>query len=185
MKVSFKWLLAVGVFIVLIAIVTNFISRNFNSSGPARSAFAGRLPGIQDGNKRRFQFFYATKRANNEDSFKGQGSKLGAEIHKGTFDVRISPYLPIEPWVWFNPDYMEWAGRNQLSKDEFSTKLREAVQASPHKSVLVVVWGFRDWFQSAALKTAYTAYVLDLNTPVLLFDWPGNQGGGPGGYNAA
>jgi esterase/lipase superfamily enzyme len=63
--------------------------------------------------------------------------------------------------------------------------LRAAVAASPHKSLLVVVWGFRDWFQSAALKTAYTAYVLDINTPVLLFDWPGNQGDGPTGYLAS
>ena len=60
-----------------------------------------------------------------------------------------------------------------------------AVQAAPHKSVLVVVWGFRDWFQSAALKTAFTAYVLDINTPVLLFDWPGNQGQGASGYRAS
>ena len=32
------------------------------------------------------------------------------------------------------------------------------------------------------MKTAYTAYALDINTPVLLFDWPGNQGEGRGGY---
>ena len=59
------------------------------------------------------------------------------------------------------------------------------MQAGPHKSLLVIVWGFRDWFQSAALKTAYTAYVLDINTPVLLFDWPGNQGQGRSGYVAS
>ena len=68
---------------------------------------------------------------------------------------------------------------------ECLTRLRTAVRASPHKSVLVIVWGYRDWFQSAALKTAYTAYVLDINTPVLLFDWPGNQGDGRTGYQAA
>jgi esterase/lipase superfamily enzyme len=51
--------------------------------------------------------------------------------------------------------------------------------------LLIVVWGWRDWFQSAALKTAYTGYVLDINTPVMLFDWPGNQGEGPTGYLAS
>src|SRR5262249_39023539 len=79
----------------------------------------------------------------------------------------------------------EWADRTALSQDECLARLRTAVQASPSKSVLVIVWGYRDWFQSAALKTAYTAYVLDINTPVLLFDWPGNQGDSRSGYRAA
>lgn len=48
--------------------------------------------------------------------------------------------------------------------------------------MLIVIWGFRDWFQSAAFKTTYTGFVLDINTPILLFDWPGNQGEGRPGY---
>ena len=64
-------------------------------------------------------------------------------------------------------------------------RMRTDVQASPYKSLLVIVWGWRDWFQSAGLKTAYTGYVLDINTPVLLFDWPGNQGEGRSGYRAS
>jgi esterase/lipase superfamily enzyme len=80
---------------------------------------------------------------------------------------------------------MEWADRGELPLDDCLARLRTAVQASPHKSVLVIVWGYRDWFRSASLKTAYSAYVLDMNTPVLLFDWPGNQGDGPTGYMAA
>ena len=80
---------------------------------------------------------------------------------------------------------LDVAGIRRVGEDESLARLREAVQASPHKSVLIIVWGFRDWFQSAALKTAYTAYVLDINTPVLLFDWPGNQGQGRSGYTAS
>src|SRR5262249_41031464 len=102
-----------------------------------------------------------------------------------TFDVRISPYMPIAPRVWFDTKHMEWADRTALSQDDCVARLRAAVQESPHKSVLVVVWGFRDWFRSAALKTAYTAYVLDVKPPVLLFDWPGNQGEGRSGYMAS
>ena len=165
-----------------------FIGRNFTGTGPVptRTAFAGRLPSTPDGDRRRFQFFYATNRdAADDATFHGRGSKLGTEISAGTFDVLISPCMPIVPWVWFDTKYMEWAGREALSQDEALARLRTAVQASPHKSVLVIVWGFRDWFQSAALKTAYTAYVLDINTPVLLFDWPGNQGEGTSGYRAS
>jgi esterase/lipase superfamily enzyme len=191
MKVAYGRLLRVGLYVgllVVVAVVAAYYSRNFTGSGPvpARSAFTGRLPGTPDGDRRRFQFFYMTNRAADDpETFNGQGSKLGTEISAGTFDVRISPYLPIEPRVWFDTKQMEWAGRAALSQDECVSRLRTAVQASPHKSLLVIVWGFRDWFQSAALKTAYTAYVLDIDTPVLLFDWPGNQGQGASGYRAS
>lgn len=186
-----RGLLHGGLFLAVlaaVAVVSAYVGRNFTGAGPVptRSAFAGRLPGVPDGDRRRFQMFYATNRDPNDDStFSGKGSRLGDTISTGTFEVRISPYMPIEPWAWFDTANMEWAGRQELSHDECLARLRAAAQASPHKSLLVVVWGFRDWFQSAALKTAYTAYVLDVDTPVLLFDWPGNQGGGPRGYWAS
>jgi esterase/lipase superfamily enzyme len=174
--------------IAAVAIVAGYVGRNFTGTGPVptRSAFAGRLPGVPDGDMRRFQFFYTTNRDTNDDAtFQGQGSRLGNTISAGTFDVRISPYMPITPRVWFDTKHMQWADRAELSQEECLARLRTAVQESPQKSLLVIVWGYRDWFQSAALKTAYTAYVLDINTPVLLFDWPGNQGGGPTGYMAS
>jgi esterase/lipase superfamily enzyme len=171
-----------------VAVVAWYLGRNLTGIGPVptRSAFAGRLPGTPDGDMRRFQFFYATNRATDDDAtFNGQASKLGSTISTGTYEVRISPYMPIQPWVWFDTTHMEWAGRQELAQDDALARLRTAVQASPQKSLLVVVWGYRDWFRSAALKTAYTAYVLDINTPVLLFDWPGNQGDGASGYRAS
>lgn len=174
--------------LVVVALVAGYVGRNFTGTGPVptRSAFAGRLPGTDDGDMRRFQFFYATNRDTNDDAtFNGQGSKLGSAISNGTFDVRISPYMLIEPRAWFDTKSMEWAGQAPLSSEAYISKLRAAVQASPDKTLLVIVWGFRDWFRSAALKTAYTAYVLDINTPVLMFDWPGNQGEGQSGYRAS
>jgi esterase/lipase superfamily enzyme len=50
---------------------------------------------------------------------------------------------------------------------------------------LVVVHGYKEAFPSALRKTAFLSHVLDVNTPVLLFDWPGNQGGSLGGYRRA
>src|SRR5262245_41204522 len=191
MRTAYRRLLLAGFYVaslVVVAVIAGYVGRHFTGTGPAptRSAFAGRLPGEPDGDWRRFRFFYATNRdANDEATFQGEGSKLGSEIPAGTCDVRISPYLPIAPRVWFDTRQMEWAGRTALSQDEAIARLRAAVRGSPHKSLLVVVWGFRDWFRSAALKTAYTAYVLDVNTPVLLVDWPGNQGEGRSGYLAS
>jgi esterase/lipase superfamily enzyme len=191
MKTVYRRLLLAGFYVAslaVVAVIAGYIGRNLTGAGPipTRSAFAGRLPSTPDGDWRRFQFFYATNRAaDDEATFQGQGNKLGRNISAGTFDVRISPYMPIKPRMWFDTKYMEWADRAELSEDDCLAQLRQAVQASPLKSLLVIVWGFRDWFQSAALKTAYTAYVLDINTPVLLFDWPGNQGGGRSGYLAS
>jgi esterase/lipase superfamily enzyme len=191
MKKVTRRLLFAGLYVASLAIVAAiaaYLGRNLTGIGPipTRSAFARRLPSSADGDQRRFQFFYATNRATDDEAtFQGQGSRLGSAISAGTFDVRISPYMPITPRVWFDAQHMEWADRRELPLDESLARLRTAVQASPHKSILVIVWGYRDWFQSAGLKTAYTAYVLDINTPVLLFDWPGNQGDGPTGYMAA
>lgn len=175
------------ILLVLVALAAGYIGRNFTGTGPAptRSAFAGRLPGTPEGDRSRFRFFYATNRQNSEETFNERGNQLGDRLLTGTFDVLISPYMPILPFIWFDTPSMKWAGRHELSQEDFKSQLRHAVQNSPHQSLLIVIWGFRDWFQSAALKTAYTGYVLDINTPVLLFDWPGNQGEGRQGYLAS
>lgn len=192
MKKQYRILLWASLFIILlaaVAIISAYLGANFLGVGPVptRSAFANRLPSLpgSDSNQRRFQFFYATNRANNDETFNGHGNILGNNILTGTFRVGISPYMPIKPMVWFDKDYIKWLDRHELSRALFDTQIRQAVQTSPKKSLLIIVWGFRDWFQSAALKTAYTAYALDMNTPVLLFDWPGNQGEGRSGYLAA
>lgn len=188
MKVRYRYLLGVLLVIVLIILVMAvYARRHFIGLGamPTRSAFAGRLPSTPEGDQRRFQFFYTTNRVNEGESFDGRGNQRGDKISVGTFDVLISPYMKIMPFVWFDTESMKWADREELSTEQFQSKLHQAVQASPQKSVLIIVWGYRDWFQSAALKTAYTAYALDINTPVVLFDWPGNQGDGLRGYRAA
>jgi esterase/lipase superfamily enzyme len=47
------------------------------------------------------------------------------------------------------------------------------------------VHGFREAFPSALRKTAFLAHVLDINTPVVVFDWPGDQGSSLSGYRRA
>jgi hypothetical protein len=92
------------------AVVAVYYGRNSTGVGPVptRSAFAGRLPSTSECDWRRFQFAYATNRAADDPAtFAGQESRLGSEISAGTFDVRISPYLPIDPRVWFEKEYVE------------------------------------------------------------------------------
>ncbi|MEM9303018.1 MAG: alpha/beta fold hydrolase [Pseudomonadota bacterium] len=49
----------------------------------------------------------------------------------------------------------------------------------------MVLHGYREQFRSALKKTTFIASVLDINTPVILFDWPGDQDTSLTGYRAA
>lgn len=187
-----RLLLLGGVYVASLAAVagvTWYFARNLTGPGPIpeRTSFSRRLPGTPDGDFRRYRFFFATNRSTDADNraFDGDGRRVSDQITAGTYDVRINPRLPIQPWIWNDEDQMKIVGRGELTHDEAFAQLREAVAASPHKSLMIVVWGWRDRFETAALKTAYTGYVLDINTPVLLFDWPGNQGEGATGYLAS
>ena len=51
--------------------------------------------------------------------------------------------------------------------------------------MLIIVFGYKESFETAALKAAVFAYRVDINTPVLLFDWPGDQSVSVGGYRKA
>jgi esterase/lipase superfamily enzyme len=70
-------------------------------------------------------------------------------------------------------------------REAFVASLQSYVDASPARSLLIVIHGFRERFESALRKTAFVASVLDIDTPVLVFDWPGDQGSSLRGYNAA
>ena len=74
---------------------------------------------------------------------------------------------------------------NTLERADFVEQLRALVQQSPHRALLIVVHGFREAYASALRKTAFLGHVLDINAPVLLFDWPGNQGSSLSGYRQA
>jgi esterase/lipase superfamily enzyme len=72
-----------------------------------------------------------------------------------------------------------------LDQNEFIAQIRQQVEASPLRSLLINVNGFRERFPSALRKTAFLSYVLDIDSPVLVFDWPGDQGSTPQGYRRA
>lgn len=171
--------------LVIAGMVGAFLGGNFIGLGPMpeRVSFARRLPMVP-GADRHFEFFFATNRDMDpgNDAFEGPGRAISDRITTGTFRVRISPKTPISPDAWRKTANMKIVDRTVNDEDECFRRLAEAVAASPHRSLLVIVWGWKDRFHTAALKSAYTAYILDINTPVLMFDWPGNQGDTPRGY---
>ena len=139
-----------------------------------------------------FRFFYITNRV--QDNLDGpvdtryQAARESA-LKYGSFDSTIEPSLGlgiiIDPSEWFLNEEINLHNIQSLQRDALVESLRQQVQASPYKSLLVVVHGFREAFPSALRKTAFLAHVLDINTPVLVFDWPGNQGSSLRGYRRA
>jgi esterase/lipase superfamily enzyme len=91
----------------------------------------------------------------------------------------------INPTEWFQNEEISLSHVASLQQQEFVSQLRRQVAESPYRGLLVVVHGFREAYESALRKTAFLGHVLDINAPVLLFDWPGNQGSSPGGYRRA
>jgi esterase/lipase superfamily enzyme len=91
----------------------------------------------------------------------------------------------LNPSDWFLNEEIQLESFRTLAREQFVTELRGQVEASPLRSLLVVVHGFREAFPSALRKTAFLAHVLDIDTPVLVFDWPGDQGSSLRGYRRA
>jgi esterase/lipase superfamily enzyme len=134
--------------------------------------------------------FYATSRevdyaAKPSPVFK---AKMAGETTYGILDIRMDPRVRIGTML---PDQLKKNGiieletTTRLAPDVFTKELSDAVQTSPHKSLLVLVFGYKDGFEATAMKAAYFAYLLDVNTPVLLFDWPGDQSVSIWGYEKA
>lgn len=139
-----------------------------------------------------YRFLYATNRVPvaEEGPLEGRfGSEREGALRFGAFDTRIEPTLGlgmlINPSDWFLNEEIRLEGLRSLERGQVVTELRAQVEASPYRSLLIVVHGFREAFPSALRKTAFLAHVLDINTPVLLFDWPGDQGSSLRGYHRA
>ncbi len=139
-----------------------------------------------------YRFFFATNRkpGSGEGSIEERfGSDRESSLKFGSFDTNIEATLGlgmiIDPSDWFLNEEIRLSDVRALDKDTFLPELRQQVETSPNRSLLVVVHGFREAFPSALRKTAFLAHVLDIDTPVLLFDWPGNQGSSLRGYRRA
>ena len=136
-----------------------------------------------------YRFFFVTNRvvedqaAPVEDRF---GNERTEKMTFGFFDTGIEPSLGlgmlINPTDWFQNEEIQLNQVKSLQEDAMISEIRSQVEASPFRSLLININGFRERFPSALRKTAFLAHVLDIDTPLLAFDWPGDQGSGPRGY---
>ena len=139
-----------------------------------------------------YRFFFITNRRLGSDDgpLEERFGKDREEILKfGYFDTKIQPSLGlgmlIDATEWFQNEEIQLKAVRELEQAMFVKQTRRLIQDSPYRSLLVVLHGFKEAFPSALRKTAFLSHVLDVNSPVLLFDWPGNQGSSLGGYRQA
>ncbi len=144
------------------------------------------------GDQDAYRFFYVTNRGLGSDDGPLEerfGNEREGVLKFGFFDTELEPTLGlgmiINPTDWFQNEEIQLKQVQSLDKSEFIAHLRQQVQASPLRSILINVNGFRERFPSALRKTAFLSHVLDINSPVLVFDWPGDQGSTPRGYRRA
>lgn len=143
-----------------------------------------------EGRYRVIDIFYTTTRQIDEKKKPSVHftNKLSDHLTAGEINIKIDPSLKIEKMLPYRLKRTGVIGIQKIdtiAEDVLIKELSEAVKQSPHKSLLVVIFGYKDDFEATAIKAAYFAYLLDVNTPVLLFDWPGDQSVDIGGYKKA
>jgi esterase/lipase superfamily enzyme len=138
------------------------------------------------------RYFFVTNRQQTEDAdelAEQFGNSRGSELSFGYFDTTIEPSVGlgmfINPSEWFQNEEISVDALVELHQDAFVERVRQLVNASPQRSLLIVIHGFRERFPSALRKTAFVGTILDINSPVMVFDWPGDQGSTLPGYRRA
>ena len=139
-----------------------------------------------------YRFFYVSNR-HLEPGEESPEERFGpARVEKlkfGRFDTEIEPSLGlgmiINPTDWFQNEELNVQDVQPLDQDAFVSEVSGLVQESPHRALMVVVHGYRNSFPTSMRMTAFLGHILDINAPVLVFDWPGDQGSGLRGYRRA
>ncbi len=143
----------------------------------------------EQGSTRHF-FVTNRKKVHDEEILAHQfGNVRDAELKFGFFDTAVEPSVGlgmfINPSEWFQNEEIVIKSIKALQQQEYVEELRKVVDASPRRSLLIVIHGFRERFPSALRKTAFVGHILDINSPIMVFDWPGDQGSSLRGYRRA
>jgi esterase/lipase superfamily enzyme len=195
----FKRRILIGAALVLLVLLGagawlyfNFFASTSTALRHAEAFLFRRMKVAQLAEQGNYRFFFVTNRRfeSSEGPLKERFGNQREELLKfGYFDTRIQPSLGlgmlIDPTEWFQNEEIQLKAVQELNQAAFVKQIQKFVQDSPYRSLLVVVHGFREAFDSGLRKTAFLGHVLDINSPVLFFDWPGNQGSSLSGYRQA
>jgi len=190
-----RWLVALATIILLLAGVWSYRAYFSSTNAAIRHAEAflfRRMSVAQLADQGEYRFFYTTNRSPGTDEA-DLAQRFTSQRHKqlsfGSFDATIQPSLGlgmlVNPTEWLQNEEIRLQNVTGLQQEAFVKQVREQVANSPHRALLIVLHGFREGYESALRKTAFLGHVLDINAPLLLFDWPGDQGSGLRPYRRA
>ncbi len=139
-----------------------------------------------------YRYFFATNRSAENPWAPGEG-RFGRErddaVKFGAFDVRIQKRLGlgllVDPVRWLQANEMRVRKVETMPRTAAAEAIRAQVAASGSRSLLIVIPGRGESFPAAIRQTAFVAHVLNIDTPVLVFDWPGDQGRSFSGHEQA
>ena len=190
-----RWYIALAVLLLVLAGVWSYRAYFSSTDAALRHAEAflfRRMSVAQLAEQGEYRFFYTTNRApGTDDSELTQRftSQRHDQLSFGSFDATIEPSLGlgmlVNPTEWLQNEEIRLNTVNTIAQADFVEQLQAQVANSPHRALLIVLHGFREGYESALRKTAFLGHVLDINAPLLLFDWPGDQGSGLRPYRRA
>lgn len=190
-----KYIILASILLLVIAGIW-FYQTLYRTTGSAlqraESFLFQRMTVSQLGEQGSTRYFFVTNRKKSEEN-ENLAFRFGSEreprLKFGFYDTKIEPSVGlgmfINPSEWFQNEEITVKKIEALQQEKFIKKLKKIVHDSPQRSLLVVVHGYKEAFPSALRKTAFLGHILDINSPVLLFDWPGNQGTSLRGYRRA
>jgi esterase/lipase superfamily enzyme len=180
------------ILLLLIALGFWFYRSTRNALERAEAFAFRRMTVAQQDKPGTYRFFYASNRRLEPGPSileKRFTNERGDELQFGAFDTRIESSLGlgmiINPTDWFQNESLQINDVHALDPQAFAKEIKSQVNQSPHRALLVVVQGYRNSFPTSLRMTALVAHVLDVNAPVMMLDWPGDQGGGIRGYRRA
>ncbi len=190
MRIKRILLIAAGLLIIVALLLGMFFQTSTRTALERAEALQFRRMLVSRlGDQGGYRFFFVTNRRLEdqesplEERFNNERTN---ELTFGRFDTDIEPSLGIgmliNPTDWFLNEEIRLRAVKKLSDTAFIEELSKQVQASPYHSLLININGFRERFPSARRKTAFLAHVMDVDSPLLVFDWPGDQGSSPRGY---
>ena len=186
------WILALALIIIGTAVYQLYFVSTNAAIRHAEAFLFRRMSVAQLADQGSYRFFYASNRE--PGSSAGEiaerfTSTVTDSLSFGSYDTTIEPNLGlgmlINPTQWLQDEEIQLQDVNTLDEKLFIQGLRDQVAGSSHQAVLVALHGFRENYESALRKTAFLGHVLDIDAPVLLFDWPGDQGSSLRGYRRA
>ena len=186
------WISALAISLIATALFALFQGSTRRALERAEAFQFRRMLVTQQGEDGAYRFFYVTNRRLEQPDGPVEsrfGSTREAGLRFGFFYTEIEPSLGIgmlvNPSDWFQNEEIQLRQVRALERAAFIEELRGQVEASPRRSLLINVNGFRERFGSALRKTAFLGHVLDIDSPLIVFDWPGDKGSTPRGYRRA